>query len=168
MTYMETSPKNALSSPLLPTFFLCLLLGLSGCVSVDPAATDPSGPDAAEISGSAALGSNGVDISLSAINDEPRIIGPKPTWKRRVNPGQNRITVTVVKLLLNGATEFPFVAFPGRRYEVRARDGGGFYFVDLVDVTDSANLKVVAAGKFAATGSVLIVAPFTALPVSEK
>jgi hypothetical protein len=152
---------------IVPVGGLLMFFFAAGCAT-DPSLRDPSGPDVAEISGSPASGPTGVPISISGIDEEPRVIGPGPSWKRRVSPGNHRVTVCVVRGLLNGQTEFGFEALPGHRYEIRARDGGGFYFLDLVDVTDPAAPKKVVYGRFAASGSVLVASPFVPLPIDGK
>jgi hypothetical protein len=139
---------------------------LTGCVVVNFAELDPSGPDVAEITGSSALGPTGVPVSISAIDDQPRVFS-KPSWKRKMSPGPHRVTVNVIQLLSNGSTELPFEALPGHKYELRARDGSGFYFLDLVDVSDGSSPKVVISGKFGASGR-LTVTPFIQLPVGGK
>jgi len=135
----------------------------AGCVS-NPSLQDPIGPDVAEISGSPASGPSGVTITVSAIDNEPRMIVSNPRWVRRLTTGRHRVTVYVRQVLLGGSTEFSFDATAGHKYEVRARDGGGFYFLDLIDVTASAKPKIILSGRFLAGNSVLSNSVFT--PVS--
>lgn len=147
---------------------LVSFLVLTGCASVDPTLNDPTGTEVATISGSSANGPTGVDISISAIDDEPRAVGAKPSWTRKVSPGQHRVTVYVLRLLQSGLTEFPFVALPRHRYEVRSRDGGGFYLIDFTDVTDPLAPQIILSGKFGASGSVLVSSPFIPLSPDRK
>lgn len=152
----------------LRAFVVTLIAGLFfGCVS-DPSLRDPTDPGVAEISGSVARDPAGVAISISAIDDEPRVIGAGPLWKRRVAPGPHRVTVYVVSMILGGKSEFSFEALRNRRYEIRARDGGGFYFVDLVDITDPSRPEVALRGRFAASGSILYDSPFVILPLQAN
>jgi hypothetical protein len=136
-----------------------LFLG-AGCVS-NHSIRDPSGPDVAEISGSPASGPSGVAITVSAIGNEPRMIVSNPRWVRRLTTGKHRVTVYARQVLLGGSTEFSFDATAGHKYEVRARDGGGFYFLDLIDVTASAEPKVILSGRFLAGNSILSNSVFT-------
>jgi hypothetical protein len=138
----------------------------AGCVS-DPSLRDPFGPGFAEISGSPKSGPSSVDIAIAAIDDEPRVVGTGPLWKRRITPGRHRVTVYVQKMVLSGRTEFSFEARTSRKYQIRARDGGGFYFVELVDVTTPGLPEIVLFGRFAATGSMLVESAFVALPFAE-
>lgn len=146
MSYTATSFKLLCSIALFGTLFF---LG-AGCVSPNPYLQDPSGPGVAEISGSRASGPSGVTITVSAIDNEPMMIVSNPRYVRRLIAGRHRVTVYVQQLLSGGSTNFSFDATAGHKYEVRARDGGGFYFLDLIDVTTPPKPNIIFSGRFAA------------------
>jgi hypothetical protein len=156
----------------LPVILPILIFTLGGCVQLpDPALQDPSGPEVAIIRGSSGQGPDGVDIYIAAINDGARYPGRSPTRERRLEKGQRRVTVFVPRFMgPQGLTEFQFRAEPRHRYEVRSKTGGGFYTLELFDVTDPEKPSLVLSGKFG-TGpldSSVVDAPFIVTSPQKK
>ncbi len=126
-------------------------LALMGCVAInDPSLNDPKDADVAYVAGSFASGREGVDIFVTSVDEQMRYPGKTPTHERRVFPGRRRITVYVPGVFVAGLSEFSFNAAPRHHYEVSSRKGGGFFLIDLYDVTNRTRPVLVMSGKFGA------------------
>lgn len=128
-----------------------LVVSVAACAAVhDPASDDPNGDEVAVGQGSVRGGLDGVDIFVAAVDDQARYPGRVPSHERRMLPGMRRVTVYVPGALVAGLSEFQFKAVARRRHEIRARKGGGFFLMDLVDISNPAESVIVLSGKFGA------------------